>query len=560
MRRAASVARRPVFLPALAAAVLVVVLGARPAPAQQRTTLTRKERPLASLPFDSTDARSVVVSPDGTRGAFVRPLQGGQNVVVIDGNVSDQPYDELGPNLLTFGPDSRRTAFAGRRGGQWYAVVDGEEGEPFDAVAGESILFSPDGRRVAYLAGLDGKALVVADGTRGPAYDAVAEGSLAFSADGRRLAYVARSGGKEFVVLDGAEGNRYDAVGRPRFSRDGQRLAFAARRGGESFVVVDGAEGRAFPGGAGGGVHPLSLVFSPDGQRLAFVVGPAGAMRAVVDGTEGKAYAQVFDDSIAFSPDGRRVGYVARRAGAANAPNAIVVLDEKEGRAHQAVVPGSVRFSGDGRRWAYLAERAGRDGVVRRVAVVDGVEGPAYDWVAGAPVFSPDGRHFAYVAQRRRVAHGSGSAAAFAQQAGAVGGEARLPPGQQGRGLLPPRRPAAAPAADSGAAAPAAYTGPPGLDGASYESFAVVDGAEAAPYPWVRGDLRFTPDGTRLAYLAAAPDERFLEAGEIPADPANPAAGGRLVFEKPRGDAARIPGKVMRPIKLLLVEERVELE
>ena len=273
----------------------------------------------------------------------------------------------------------------------------------------------------------------------------------------------------------------------------------------------------------------------------------------MVDGTEGKAYAHVFDDSIAFSPDGTRVGYVAKRAGAgrggAAAPAAVVVVDEKEGRPHQAVVPGSLRFSPDGRRFAYLAERSGAEGVVRRVAVVDGKEGRPYEWVRDAPIFSADGRHFAYVAQRRRQV-----ADAAAAQAAEVD---RLPPGQWERSRLPPRRAAAAPnAAAAGGASPE----PPGGGVASYECFAVVDGVEAPPYPWVRGDLRFSLDGSRLAYVAAAPDDRFLDAGEIPADPGNPAAGSRLVFETPKGDHSYSPGRVKLPVKLLMVEEQVELE
>ena len=85
-------------------------------------------------------------------------------------------------------------------------------------------------------------------------------------------------------------------------------------------------------------------------------------------------------------------------------------------------------------------------------------------------------------------------------------------------------------------------------------------GQQRPDTPWVRGDLRFSLDGSRLAYVAAAPDDRFLDAGEIPADPGNPAAGSRLVFETPKGDRSYSPGRVKLPVKLLMVEEQVELE
>src|SRR2546428_4656327 len=143
MRHQALSARRRV----IAFSLCALVLG-WPAPAQQRTTLTRKERPLASLPFDSTDTRGVIVSPDGTRGAYVRRLNSGAVVVVIDGNPMGLPYEQVGRNLVTFSPDSRRTAFVGRLGRQWYVVIDGVESEPFDNVVPESITFSLDGQRL----------------------------------------------------------------------------------------------------------------------------------------------------------------------------------------------------------------------------------------------------------------------------------------------------------------------------------------------------------------------------------------------------------------------------
>jgi hypothetical protein len=94
----------------------------------------------------------------------------------------------------------------------------------------------------------------------------------------------------------------------------------------------------------------------------------------------------------------------------------------------------------------------------------------------------------------------------------------------------------------------------------------VVDGTEAGPYPWVRGDLLFTPDSGRVAYVAAAADDRFADAGEIPADPTNPSAGGRLVFDKapravvPTAFRYNQPDPTKRPVKILVVEEQIGTE
>jgi roadblock/LC7 domain-containing protein len=402
------------------------------------------------------------------------------------------------------------------RDGTWYVVLNGAESEPFETVTPGSITFSPDGNRLAYVARRDGRTFVVADATPGAGYDAIADGSLTFSPDGSRLAYAARRGDAEVVVVEGNEGKAYETVGRPHFSRDGRRLAHAAHAGARSFLVADGNEVLAFEGGDA--VHDLGIAFSPDGSRVACVVGPEGRMRAVVDGAEGKAYAQVFEGSVAFSPDGRRVAYMATRTG--KGPAAVTVVDGKDGKPHDGVVPGTVRFSPDGRRVAYVAEKLDVDGAVRRCAVVDGVEGKPYDWVRHAPVFSPDGRHVAYVAERRmRVTR----------------------------------------AADVAPAVPAGEV-------VGFESVVVVDGTEAGPYPWVRGDLLFTPDSGRVAYVAAAADDRFADAGEIPADPTNPSAGGRLVFDKapravvPTAFRYNQPDPTKRPVKILVVEEQIGTE
>src|SRR5690349_6988136 len=153
MRRDALVPRRLV--------ILLVCLPAAPLFAQHRTTLARRERVLASLPFDARDAGSMVVSPDGTRGAYLKrdKTPQGKVSVVIDGNPGQARYDQVGRNVVAFSPDSRRVAFAALRDGKWRVVVDGAEGEIFDAVDSDSIAFSPDGVDLAYVAARGGRSL-----------------------------------------------------------------------------------------------------------------------------------------------------------------------------------------------------------------------------------------------------------------------------------------------------------------------------------------------------------------------------------------------------------------
>jgi hypothetical protein len=97
---------------------------------------------------------------------------------------------------LVYGPDGASHAYAARRGGSWFVVVNGQEGPPFDRVV--TPVFSPDGRWVAYRARKDGKRFVVLAETSGktvrlhPAYEQVFP--VQFSADGKAAVYGVKDG------------------------------------------------------------------------------------------------------------------------------------------------------------------------------------------------------------------------------------------------------------------------------------------------------------------------------------------------------------------------------
>jgi hypothetical protein len=97
---------------------------------------------------------------------------------------------------LVYGPDGRSHAYAARRGGTWFVVVDGKEGPPFDRVVTPS--FSPDGKLVVYRARQDGKRFVVVADASGktirklPSYDQVFP--VLFSEDGKAIVYGVKDG------------------------------------------------------------------------------------------------------------------------------------------------------------------------------------------------------------------------------------------------------------------------------------------------------------------------------------------------------------------------------
>ena len=250
---------------------------AAPAAGQHRVRLTNSERPIATVPFNAAGTSALVLSPDGTRGAYVEPVEGGFRVVV-DG--ADQPpYEQIARGTPVFSPDGRRVAYAAAWEGRWYVVVNGEQSEPHDAVIGATLKFGgAGGERLAYVARRGKQAFVVLDGVPGRPCDSVDEASLAFSPDGARLAYVARrQGGRAaVVVIDGNESLLYDDAGRPVFSGDARHVAYVASVGGREFVVLDNVAQPPQPG-----IRRGSLRLNFAGDRLVYVARSQKGMRVV---------------------------------------------------------------------------------------------------------------------------------------------------------------------------------------------------------------------------------------------------------------------------------------
>lgn len=98
---------------------------------------------------------------------------------------------------------------------------------------------------------------------------------------------------------------------------------------------------------------------------------------------------------VVFSPDGMKAAYAAQKG---QRQFVVVVSREeariktKKGRPYEGV--SDIVFSPDGQRIAYIARRKGKSFIV-----LDGLEGRPYDDAAN-PVFSPDNRHVAYEAKR----------------------------------------------------------------------------------------------------------------------------------------------------------------
>jgi WD40 repeat protein len=292
----------------------------------------------------------------------------------------------------TFFPQAKGTSWAcmGRRGDQWFVVLDGVALKPYDRVGGSA--FSPDGRRFAYVAHLGDDWFVVLDGVEQKVYDECSQ--LTFSPDGKRFAYAAVSGDHEFMVVDGAEQKPYDDVGRlpldpsidpmglfgdAAFSPDSKHFAYVALSEDKQFVVFDGAEQKPYDG-----IQLSSFVFSPDSKRFAYTARAAGKEFIVLDGVEQKPYDEAHH--LRFSPDSARFAYIAKSGG-----KSMIVVDGEEQEWYD--IARAPRFSPDSKRCAYSAQ-AGDEGFI----VVNGVKQKSYQSAAGID-FSPDSKRIAHMAK-----------------------------------------------------------------------------------------------------------------------------------------------------------------
>jgi hypothetical protein len=168
-----------------------------------------------------------VFSPDSKRVAYAAKRGAKDFVIVLDGKIQEWPHAE---HILTgpvFSPDSEHLVYLAQDGGLSMVVVDGvaKNKEPANTYNfAESLTYTPQGKPV-YVAGIGGDSYrrretnkarrrVVVDGVAGKEYNCDAIENLLVSPDGKHVAYTVLSGSflgkKTTVVLDGQEGKPYD--------------------------------------------------------------------------------------------------------------------------------------------------------------------------------------------------------------------------------------------------------------------------------------------------------------------------------------------------------------
>jgi hypothetical protein len=326
-------------------------------------------------------SRRVVMSEDGDHLAIVTP-KGSREIVLIDG-VEGPVFDEIperfgwgnygangGP--IGFSPTGGRSAYVGRRAGDYIAVVDGKE-----AVT-----------------------LMTPATAKGISYTEPAAWRFSFSRDGSRLAFAAREGTSWVMVVDGVKSPSYQALDMTQAELNGKRLIYVAQTPGDQkwHAVVDGKVGPAYD-------SILSLKVTPDGAHYAYIISKrtatARSAAVVIDGVEGATEREISD--LEQAPDGR-VAYMAMRpqtGPGGNPPHLIAGgLDLTWTTTFGYPVPAGpapqqhVAWSADGKRFATIQQNMPNPGVT--VLVNGKAMGQSYAAAANLS-FSPDGSRFFYV-------------------------------------------------------------------------------------------------------------------------------------------------------------------
>lgn len=327
------------------------------------------------------------MSADGEHMGMMVP-KGSRQVVAIDG-VEGPVFDEIPQfvfsiqSAIYFSPTGGHSAYVGRRGGDFIAVIDGKE-------AG-TLMTSQTAQSVSYGSNQGWK--------------------FWFNNDGSRLAYasVAPAGGGWSMVLDGVKGPVYRMIDFKQTAMNGKRFAYVAQAADQKwYTVVDGKPGPAY-------AAITSLTVTPDGAHYAYIASqqnPTGPTTAVVvDGVAGTFYFGIGD--LELAPDGR-VAYIAttnrgdgdRRGGEAifvvdgaitqrvSGPTGIALQFANTIRPSFRSPYHRIAWSPDGKGFAFIKPNTPNPGVT--VTANGKAMGPTYQ-VADELLWSSDGSHFAFI-------------------------------------------------------------------------------------------------------------------------------------------------------------------
>lgn len=294
-----------------------------------------------------------------------------------------------------------------------------------------------------------------------------------FSSDGQHTAYRALVGESVHLISDGTRSPAYADVGLDVAFRGSESgFAYTARFDGKAHVVIDGKPGEGF-------VDADALTYSPDGKRFCYRVNiggkydffgtEGGKFHVVLDGVMGAAYDKV--SWPVFRPGGR-LYYMAK-----SGERCFLVIDGKEDSLLPSGMGHSIRFNEDGSHVAL--ECRDRSGAAFSVdgKLTEALDDAGYD----VGHFSRDGKRFVF--------------------GGSKGGKGHVV--IDGKAQECPDCTSATQTAISPDGARFAYAAEDRQERTS--RIRVVIGTEVGPWFEMVRNLRFSPDGRHVAYLATEP-------------------------------------------------------
>jgi hypothetical protein len=179
--------------------LLAACLGVAALALQACTSADPPREATAPDPASREQIIQTVASPQGDRQAqLIRRLG---NFLIRSGEMDGPEFDEI--MNLRFTPDGRSLLYEGRRGENWFAVVDGREWALRTQVVHGSLRLSPDRQRLALVGHHGDKWQVMVDGRPQGPFDFIFADSLSFSADSRRVGYLAVLNNRVVAVVNG---------------------------------------------------------------------------------------------------------------------------------------------------------------------------------------------------------------------------------------------------------------------------------------------------------------------------------------------------------------------
>ena len=327
------------------------------------------------------------LSPDGKRLAFVRPSEGGRELLV-DGAVraTGAKFDSF-----VWSPDSQRFGFFVQASdGAAHVQIDDQRFGPYSKLPEGSLAYSPNGKRFSYVAKTDQGMVAFVDGVQEKhVFAQTGADAPIWNASSTQYAYGLRDFTEKrqrMIVVNDEQLGSFAEISRPAWDPTGRRLAFPFSRtkGLLTTFMIDGKEGPTFDG-----LGRFKLVFSPDGERHAYVARKGERRGLVVDGKLGTLYDHAIEPR--FSPDGKRVACWVIHEGA---PRLLLDGEIRPGFGDEAAYQAGIEiFSPNSQEVAYVVGEAGAFHVMRGTT-----KGPAYRSAAphGAR-FDPTSQHVACV-------------------------------------------------------------------------------------------------------------------------------------------------------------------